>query len=200
MSACSYIILVVAWLTWVTPFVMARGDGNASTRDRRARWGVALQGVAYSLLWQSRFWDRPVESWRMLVSIGFFVGAGALSWTATPALGRQWRFDAALNKSHELVTAGPYRLVRHPIYLSMLCLLLGTGWMITPWPTLALSLAVFIIGTEIRIRIEDRLLATNFGDAFERYRYQVPAYIPFVRSPTACECRRGSGDCGSGDS
>jgi len=181
MTASSYIILAVAWLTWVTPFVMARSEGHARTLDRRARWGIALQGIAYSLLWQRRFWDRPVESWRIPVSLGFFVAAGALSWTATPTLGRQWRFDAALNKGHELVTSGPYRLVRHPIYLSMLCLLLGTGCLITPWPTLTLSLAVFIIGTEIRVRIEDRLLATNFGDEFERYRHQVRAYIPFVR-------------------
>jgi protein-S-isoprenylcysteine O-methyltransferase Ste14 len=181
MTASTYIILALAWLTWVTPFFLATRDGKAKTLDRRARWGIALQGIAYSLLWQGRFWERSLESWRTSVSIGFFVGAIALSWTAARALGRHWRFDAAVDKGHQLVTWGPYRIVRHPIYLSMLCLLLGTGCTISPWPMLALSLAVFIVGTEIRTRIEDRLLAENFGVQFDVYRHEVRAYIPFVR-------------------
>jgi len=177
-----YIIVAVSWLGWVTPFFLARRPGGeARRRDRRARWGIALQAVAYSLLWQNRFWDRPLDRRRILVSVCFFVGASALSWTAARALGQQWRLDAALNKDHELVTSGPYQVVRHPIYSSMLCLLIGTGVMITPWPMMAFSLALFIIGTEIRIRIEDRLLAGNFGDEFHRYRQRVWAYVPFLR-------------------
>jgi len=182
MTTTLYVILAVAWLTWVMPFFLAKGSGGETWKlDRRARWGIALQAVAYSLLWQNRFWDRPLERGRIPVSICFFVGASALSWTAARALGRQWRLDAGLNKNHQLVTSGPYRLVRHPIYLSMLCLLLGTGFMITPWATLTISLVAFVIGTEIRIRIEERLLAANFGEEFHRYRHSVFAYIPFIR-------------------
>jgi protein-S-isoprenylcysteine O-methyltransferase Ste14 len=58
--------------------------------------------------------------------------ASLLSWTATRALGRHLRFDAALTPDHQLVRSGPYRLLRHPIYTSMFCLLLGTGFVITP--------------------------------------------------------------------
>jgi len=182
MTTTLYVILAVAWLTWVMPFFLAKRSGSEARKlDRRARWGIALQAAAYSLLWQNRFWDRPLDRWRIPVSICFFVGASALSWTAAGALGRQWRLDAGLNKNHELVTSGPYRLVRHPIYLSMLCLLLGTGFMITPWATLTISLVAFVIGTEIRIRIEERLLAANFGEEFHRYRHSVFAYIPFIR-------------------
>ena len=72
-------------------------------------------------------------------------------------------------------------MVRHPIYASMLAMLCGTGLMITPLPLLALSIAVFIIGAEIRVRIEDRLLASRFGDRFRDYQRRVPAYIPFLR-------------------
>jgi protein-S-isoprenylcysteine O-methyltransferase Ste14 len=97
------------------------------------------------------------------------------------ALGRQWRIDAGLNPDHELVTSGPYRVVRHPIYTSMLCVLSGTGFLIAPLPILLLSTLVFIAGAEIRMRIEDKLLASRFGERFEDYRRRVPAYIPFVR-------------------
>ena len=79
------------------------------------------------------------------------------------------------------MTSGPYRLVRHPIYTSMLFLLVGTGLMVTPLPMLLLSVAVFMFGTEIRVRIEDRLLAARFGDRFQQYKSRVAAYVPFVK-------------------
>jgi protein-S-isoprenylcysteine O-methyltransferase Ste14 len=88
---------------------------------------------------------------------------------------------AGLSSDHELIVCGPYRVVRHPIYTSMLCMLCGTGLMITPLPLLLLSALVFIVGTEIRVRIEDRLLAARFGESFRDYQRSVPAYIPFVR-------------------
>jgi steroid 5-alpha reductase family enzyme len=92
----------------------------------------------------------------------------------------QWRFDAGLNADHQLVQSGAYRVVRHPIYTSMLSLMLGTGFLITPMPVLLLATVLFVIGTEIRVRIEDALLASRFGEAFQEYKRRVPAYIPFV--------------------
>ena len=70
---------------------------------------------------------------------------------------------------------------RHPIYTSMLCILLGTGFMITPWRMLLVASLVFIVGMEIRVRVEDRLLASRFGEQFLAYRRSVPAYVPFLR-------------------
>jgi protein-S-isoprenylcysteine O-methyltransferase Ste14 len=44
-----------------------------------------------------------------------------------------------------------------------------------------LSVVLFTIGTEIRVRIEDSLLASNFGQQFQEYKRGVPAYIPFLK-------------------
>jgi len=63
----------------------------------------------------------------------------------------------------------------------MLCVLLGTGFVITPLPLLALSLLVFMAGTEVRVRIEDGLLFSRFGERFRNYQRSVPAYIPFLK-------------------
>ena len=98
------------------------------------------------------------------------------------ALGQHWRLDAGLNADHELVRAGPYRVVRHPIYTSMFCMLLGTGLVLaTPLPLLLPSLLMLAIGTEIRVRTEEKLLASQFGEQFLDYRRRVPAYIPFLK-------------------
>jgi protein-S-isoprenylcysteine O-methyltransferase Ste14 len=182
MPKYAYAILVAGWLIWLTPFLRAKqSEKPAKQVDRRARWGILLVAVSYTLLWQGRFWERSPRAWQGALSIVLFVLASLLSWTGARALGRQWRIDAGLSADHELVTSGPYRLVRHPIYTSLLCILLGTGFLITPWWLLLAALLLFIIGTEIRVRIEDHLLASQFGDRFAEYQKRVPAYIPFPK-------------------
>ena len=155
--------------------------GSTRTVGPARPLGIGLQGIAYALSWQGHFWKAPPPTWRLAFSLFFLGAAGVLSWTSTWALGRQWRFDAGLSADHELVIAGAYSFIRHPIYCSMLCLLLGTGFMITPWPLFLISAIVFICGTEIRVRIEDNLLASRFDERFRQYQQSVPAYVPFVR-------------------
>lgn len=185
-----YGIIAGSWLIWFCPFVLAQWNAKRDARpkvngsvqlDPRARWGMLLQGISYAILWQNSFWTRSPQPWQVVLSLLFLALACLLSWTATPLLGRQWRLDAGLNPDHELVTSGPYRVVRHPIYASMLCLLVGVGLLVTPFALLLLATAVLVAGTEIRVRIEDKLLKSRFGDSFLDYRRTVPAYVPFVR-------------------
>jgi protein-S-isoprenylcysteine O-methyltransferase Ste14 len=181
--AYAYAILVAGWLLWMTPFALIKRSRNPAKQiDRRARWGVVLAAVASFLLWQGKFWERHPQSWQIALAIFFFALGSLLSWTSTRALGRQWRIDAGLSSDHELIMAGPYRFLRHPIYTSMLCVLLAAGFGVaTPLPLFLLAIVVFLIGTEIRVRIEDKLLASQFGDTFQRYQQNVPAYIPFLK-------------------
>ncbi len=71
-------------------------------------------------------------------------------------------------------------MVRHPIYTSMLGVLVGTGILIAPWYLIAPALALFLLGTAIRVQVEDSLLESRFGEEFREYRHAVPAFIPFV--------------------
>jgi protein-S-isoprenylcysteine O-methyltransferase Ste14 len=169
-------------ILWLAPFLVAkRGSGGLAAVDRRARWGLLLEVIAIGLMLQSRFWAVQVLSGRVVVSAAFFLLAALLSWTSTRALGRQLRFDAAIGSQHELVRTGPYRMMRHPIYCSMLCLLWGIGLVAAPLWLFVVATVVFVAGTEIRVRIEDRLLRERFGVAFAGYRSSTRAYVPLLR-------------------
>lgn len=182
MELYQYGILAVGWIAWFLPFVLSGWSlAPATARDNRSRWGILLQFVSYSVLWQGKFWLTPPASWQAAACILFLAIATLLSWTATRALGKHLRLDAALTADHHLVRSGPYRWLRHPIYSSMLSILIGTGCMIATPALFAVALVVFLIGTEIRVRTEDQLLATRFGDKFQEYKKSVPAYIPLVR-------------------
>lgn len=185
-----YGVVAAAWFVWFTPFVLAHRSAKRAARrketrsvqlDPRARWGMVLQAIGYAILWQNPFWTRSPPAWRVALSFVCLSLACLLSWTATPSLGPQWRLDAGLNPDHELVTSGPYRIVRHPIYASMLCLLIGMGLLVSSFPLLIAGTAILVAGTEIRVHIEEKLLASRFGDSFAHYRRNVPAYVPFLR-------------------
>ena len=63
----------------------------------------------------------------------------------------------------------------------MLGMVLATGFAWTWWPLQIVGLAFFLVGTEIRVRAEDRLLSERFQESFTAYRARVPGYIPFIR-------------------
>jgi len=181
MPAYGYVILVAGIVGWFTPFVIAHRQAiSASTVDKRARWGILLQFVAFTLLWQGHFWLRQLAPARLAVCIALFGLAILLSWTSARALGRHMRVDAALGDEHKLVRSGPYGLVRNPIYTSMLLLMCAIAVVVTPWQLFIASLVLFVIGTEIRVRTEEKLLAARFGDEFQKYKKSVPAYIPLL--------------------
>jgi protein-S-isoprenylcysteine O-methyltransferase Ste14 len=62
----------------------------------------------------------------------------------------------------------------------MFGLLLATGLTMSRWTTLLVASAVFVAGTLIRIRSEEKLLRQAFGAAFEEYAREVPALIPGI--------------------
>lgn len=178
------LIALVALGLWLTPLLRMRHRNRSQTVqtiDRRARWGVVLEAVGYSLMWLSDFWNRTPVLWQLILASALLIFAVSVSFQAASALGILLRIDASLSTGHKLIRSGPYRWVRHPVYTSFLCLLLGTGFLIAPWWLMLAGTAVFLCGTEIRVRVEDALLADHFGDEFAQYRRTVSAYLPGVR-------------------
>jgi protein-S-isoprenylcysteine O-methyltransferase Ste14 len=182
MPTYAYVILAVGWALWFLPFPITGWNRNSPQKsDHRARWGLVLQAAAYVLVWQGHFWTTSPSTLRIALSILFLALATLWSFTSTRALGRHLRFDAALSPDHALVRSGPYRFLRHPIYTSMFCLLLGTGFIIATPIVFVSAILVFLAGTEIRVHVEDKLLASRFGNEFQNYQHTVSAYIPLVR-------------------
>jgi protein-S-isoprenylcysteine O-methyltransferase Ste14 len=109
--------------------------------------------------------------------------AAASVWLVNAAsrrLGKQWALAARLVEGHDLISDGPYRLVRNPIYAGMFGLLLATGLAMSRWTILLAASAVFVAGTLIRIRSEEKLLRQAFGATFEEYARRVPALFPGI--------------------
>jgi protein-S-isoprenylcysteine O-methyltransferase Ste14 len=176
--------LLALWVLWVLPFALLRVRSQRQRGSKTAPiaiLGILLQFPAYPIVFMThRFVARPLELWHIVAGFALGFVSLFLIWGAIPALGKQWRLQAGVYEDHELVQTGPYRFVRHPIYASMLALLLGTGLLLAAWSAIAVAATLMIAGTQIRIHAEERLLAERFGQQFADYKARVPAYIPFV--------------------
>jgi protein-S-isoprenylcysteine O-methyltransferase Ste14 len=80
--------------------------------------------------------------------------------------------------SIRFVTPGPYRLVRHPLYV---------GWLLVFWatPTMGLAHLMFALGMTayilVAIQLEERNLAQFYGESYRNYRQRVPMLIPRLK-------------------
>lgn len=185
MRLVPWIQLLVCWFGWAYPFIF-RAPHRQNRASITATWptmaGLFFEGAAIFLAFAFRAGpEDPPNVARMAASLVCGIVSAVLSWSSVQYLGRQFRLRAGLYVDHELVRGGPYAVVRHPIYASLLSILLCTLLLLTPWQWSVVSIALFLIGTEIRVRTEDRLLESRFQETFREYRREVPAYLPFLR-------------------
>jgi len=112
-------------------------------------------------------------------SLLYFPGLGLYVWGRL-ALGRMYfvstSFGAQLYADHQLVTRGPFALVRHPMYLGLISAALGSLLLYQTWTALAYALfAPFVL---LRARREELALAAEFGEQWREYCRRVPAFFP----------------------
>ena len=181
-QAVGWIELAACWVAWAYPFAFRAPHvqkRKSITVAGPTRVGLLLESAAVVIA----FWGAGLrtDAAALLMALLFGMTGAVLAWTAVRHLGKQFRVHAGLYVDHELVRTGPYAMVRHPIYASVLALLLATIVLRSRWPQASVSLAVFVAGTEIRVRSEDTLLGSRFGDEFRKYQEAVSAYVPFVR-------------------
>jgi protein-S-isoprenylcysteine O-methyltransferase Ste14 len=99
---------------------------------------------------------------------------------SSAAMGKNWSVVARTRADHQLIRTGPFAVVRHPIYLSLLLVLLSMAIAFGHWLNLMIALPLFAAGTVIRIREEEKLLRELFGEDHARYVREVPAFIPLI--------------------
>ncbi len=108
------------------------------------------------------------------------VGIGVFGW-AHPALGRHWTAVLALSADHEMVTGGPYRYARHPMYAGFFLVGVGFSLLSANWLVAALYLGTLLPMYILRVSAEERMMSERFGDRYRQY---------MARWQLRCENRR----------
>jgi protein-S-isoprenylcysteine O-methyltransferase Ste14 len=161
------------------------GGETGARRNGMSRLGIILQalGMGIAGFGPVRTVLPPLSPMALVDSLAIIIltgGATAIFAASARALGANWSIVARTRSDHQLVRSGPYALVRHPIYLGLLLFLLSLAVALGHFVQLVIAIPVYLAGTLIRTRIEDRLLETKFGEEFRDYARTTPALIPKI--------------------
>jgi protein-S-isoprenylcysteine O-methyltransferase Ste14 len=169
------VIWVVFWVYWlVSAFGAKQGSGSG-----RARPPGLLLIVALILLRVFRVKDVTVHQ-PVVEGVGFalFLAGLALAVWARVHLGRNWGMPMTRKDEPELVTSGPYRFIRHPIYSGILLGVVGTAIASDiVWLAVFALLGAYFIWSA---RVEERILSAAMPAAYPAYMAHTKMLIPFV--------------------
>jgi protein-S-isoprenylcysteine O-methyltransferase len=104
----------------------------------------------------------------------------ALAIWARWILGANWSASPTIKEGHELITAGPYRFVRHPIYTGLLLALFGSQVLAAGRACDLIIYAVIAVGLHFKSKVEEGFMMQTFPDAYSEYRHHTKAIIPFI--------------------
>lgn len=115
----------------------------------------------------------------------FWLGAGIMAAgllfavSAREHLGTNWSRSVTIKQEHELITAGPYTVVRHPIYTGVLAGFLGTAIALSQVRGFIAFVLVFFI-LWVKLRMEEQWMRSQFGETYAAYVRHTAALIPYL--------------------
>jgi len=111
---------------------------------------------------------------------GFFIALAALIlffWVLR-SLGRNFSTTLTMKKDQTLVTQGPYRWVRHPMYTSFVLLWVGYFFISTNWFIGLTGILGFVLAIVVRTPKEEQMMIERFGDEYLAYMKRTGRYLP----------------------
>jgi protein-S-isoprenylcysteine O-methyltransferase Ste14 len=181
-------LILGLWVIWALYWLIAaRGSKPVRERERPLpRAAFLAQAVLTMLLLAPLPWSGWLSmrliggGWtRYWVAVALIVIGLALSIWARRRLGGNWSGSVTVKEGHELVQAGPYRWIRHPIYTGLLLMMLGTGLASGQVHGL-LAFPIALSALWLKSRVEERWMGAEFGERYAEYKKRSWALIPFV--------------------
>lgn len=200
MSSRDFGIYTMHWVFWgafgVTRVILRIRDRNhtraadTTPSSRQAttapfsRALLAFHGLAFAVMYfgiGNAVIPGRVPIWfpGQRVAGSLVIAGGAALVVSTLVYFRSWRFRATVDEGHQLATGGPFRIVRHPIYLGLNLLALGSAL----WVPTAIVWAAFglmAIGSDLRARAEESLLEQAFGPLYREYCARTKRFVPGI--------------------
>jgi protein-S-isoprenylcysteine O-methyltransferase Ste14 len=179
-------LAAVATMAMAVVAIFSGGNISPGEReDRENRWVLAAFGVLSLLAGYLPAYTDRIDVWTIdgnamrWIGLILYVSGGVLRLWPVFVLGRRFSGLVAIQPGHTLVTTGIYSVIRNPSYLGFVVSSLGWGLVFRSW--MGVLLTVLMLPPLIaRIRAEERLLRSQFGDEYEQYCARTWRMLPRV--------------------
>jgi protein-S-isoprenylcysteine O-methyltransferase Ste14 len=175
---------VAALLAWAAFELVFRSPGAATSwhGDARDRASTPLLVLAFALaailpaaLGGVAFGSVGQAAW---AGVGLCVLGLAIRAWGMRTLGASYTRTLRTDSGQRLVTAGPYRWVRHPGYVGSILVWVGAALAFHSWLAALVVAALMLLSYGWRIRSEERMLAEHFGDEYRDYVARTARLLP----------------------
>jgi protein-S-isoprenylcysteine O-methyltransferase Ste14 len=126
----------------------------------------------YSELWTPAYWSFWLGAAVTVSGLLFAVWARV-------HLGRNWSRSVTIKQDHELITTGPYAVVRHPIYTGILAGFFGMAIAISEVRGVIVFFLILLVFW-IKFRMEEKFMRSQFGEPYAAYIRKTSALVPYV--------------------
>jgi len=182
---------MLGMVTFFITLLLARLRANknekvANSGQANITWlWIAVQGVGIGFAGMGRIDlltgpPTPAMIVRALIVLALMLGAVWLFDSSSRTMGKNWSLVARTRNDHNLVQAGPFALVRHPIYVALFLFMCAMAIAYGHMRNLLIGVPLFAFGTWMRIRHEERLLREMFGGEYDAYAARVKRFVPGV--------------------
>ena len=180
--AAMWLSYIAYW--WAMSTNVKGTERSESAASRLARLVSMVCAVALLLLpsvplpfLNGRF--LPLGAVRFWSGAALTAGGLIFSVWARRHLGKNWSQAVTVKEGHELITSGPYALVRHPIYTGLLLGFAGSAVARGEWRGLIAVALVFGVLWH-KLRLEEKWMRAQFGEPYEAYARRVAALVPYI--------------------
>jgi protein-S-isoprenylcysteine O-methyltransferase Ste14 len=178
-------LLAFAGLTLLTVSWSRRQAKTRAPQDRGDQAPMVANFTAFGLLFLSLliFSSSAAGFMALLLALSgslLALAGAALVVICHAELGAAWSFAPKADQGTGLITTGPYRLVRHPIYVGLALLAVGEALAFGSWPALFIALSGIVPTLAWRAHIEEKLLSRAFGESYKVYRQRTKMIVPHL--------------------
>ncbi len=147
---------------------------------------VLIFGLAIALLSTGRIPLRwlylpvwPVGLWPFWLGAGVMIAGLLFAVWAREHLGSNWSRSVTIKQDHELITSGPYGVVRHPIYTGILAGFLGTAIALSQVRGF-IAFGLVFLALWMKLRMEEQWMRSQFGETYATYAHETAALVPYL--------------------
>lgn len=169
---------VAFWIYWLVASIGAKTGHTPWTRFAGVRAGLIL--IVLLSLRAGAFKGQATTNnpWLQGVGLILFLMGLALAIWARVYLGRNWGMPMSQKAEPELVTTGPYRSVRHPIYSGIILAMIGTAVAVSwYWLVAVVLLGAYFVFSAIA---EERFMLGRFPGSYPEYKQSTKMLVPFI--------------------
>jgi protein-S-isoprenylcysteine O-methyltransferase Ste14 len=166
------------WLYWLVAASAVKRGHLAWSRELWIRGVIAVLVIVLIKVGAFRSHGLTSSPARAAIGLVLFLAGLAFAIWARLHIGRNWGTPMSQKDEPELVTTGPYRLVRHPIYSGIVLALAGTAVALSwQWLIAAALAGVYFVYSAT---VEERNLTERLPDSYPAYKASTKMLVPFV--------------------